>query len=62
MRALRGHGAQDHKIILLTIGVVVVGWGLFAPIDSKAAEMARRPEELCPECDRPWSEHAPVRT
>jgi 3-mercaptopyruvate sulfurtransferase SseA len=28
------------------------------PIDSKAAEMSRRPEELCPECGRPWSAHA----
>ncbi len=27
------------------------------PVDSKVAEMARRPEELCPECDRPLSEH-----
>ncbi len=27
------------------------------PIDSKTTELARRPEEICPECDRPWSEH-----
>ncbi len=28
------------------------------PLDSKAAEAARRPDELCPECERPWREHA----
>ena len=28
------------------------------PIESKLAEVARRPEEVCPECERPWSEHA----
>jgi rhodanese-related sulfurtransferase len=28
------------------------------PIDSKAAEMARLPDELCPECGYPWSDHA----
>ena len=27
------------------------------PIDSKAAEMGRRPDEVCPECSRPWSDH-----
>ncbi len=27
------------------------------PIDSKVAEMARDPSELCPECDQPWSAH-----
>ncbi|MFN2588687.1 MAG: hypothetical protein ABR613_11295 [Actinomycetota bacterium] len=27
------------------------------PIDSKAAEVARRPDR-CPGCGRPWSEHA----
>jgi 3-mercaptopyruvate sulfurtransferase SseA len=28
------------------------------PTDSKVAEMARRPEDVCPECNRPWREHA----
>ncbi len=28
------------------------------PIDSKAAELERRPEDVCPECERPWSEHS----
>ena len=31
------------------------------PIDSKAAEIARRPDEVCPECDRPFSDHAASR-
>ncbi len=31
------------------------------PVDSKAAEMARRPDEVCPECERPWSDHAASR-
>ena len=28
------------------------------PIDSKVVEIARRADELCPECDRPLSDHA----
>ena len=31
------------------------------PIDSKAAEVARRPDEVCPECKRSWGEHADAR-
>jgi hypothetical protein len=27
------------------------------PIDSKRVEMARRPDELCPECGEPWGKH-----
>ena len=27
------------------------------PIDSKSAELARRPDEVCPECHRPWTQH-----
>ena len=30
------------------------------PIDSKVAELARQPDELCPECERPLSDHAPA--
>jgi hypothetical protein len=30
------------------------------PIESKVAELARRPTELCPGCDRPWGDHAAV--
>ena len=27
------------------------------PIDSKEVETTRRPDELCPECARPWNDH-----
>jgi hypothetical protein len=27
------------------------------PIDSRSGEMTRRPDEICAECDHPWSQH-----